>query len=110
MLVLGNEEMEHQELGKSAMGKRGPSIDQVTAVYDELVLWVRNEEMGLQALGKSAMGKRETSIDQVADVYDEPVLGKSDEEMEKKTGGIRLYQTSGISVVEKKKGNEQKCA
>lgn len=74
MLVLGNEEMEHQKLGKSALSKRGPSIEQVGAVYDELVLWVMNEEMGLQALRKSAMGKRGTSIDQVAAVYGELVL------------------------------------
>lgn len=75
MLVLGNEEMEHQKLGKSALSKRGPSIEQVGAVYDELVLWVMNEEMGLQALRKSAMGKRGTSIDQVAAVYGELVDG-----------------------------------
>jgi hypothetical protein len=59
---LKNEEMEHQELGKLAMGKRGPSIDQVAAVYDELVLWVRNE-MGHQELGKSAVCKGGMSID-----------------------------------------------
>lgn len=67
--------MEHQKLGKSAMSKRGPSIEQVGAVYDELVLWVMNEEMGLQALRKSAMGKRGTSIVQAAAVYGELVMG-----------------------------------
>lgn len=66
------------------MGKRGPSIDQAAAVYDELVLWVRNEEMGHPELGKSTMRKGGTSIDYwVAAVYDDLVLWKSNEEMER---------------------------